>query len=70
MIKIGSSNNSVIFKEMDKNNQPNGKVIKLIPHEKNGEHSQECQHLKNEYKILKKLRHPNIIRVTQHLKCE
>jgi serine/threonine protein kinase len=60
--KIGSSSNSQVFKILE-NQKPTNHALKLISHDKSsGNHQSECSHLHNEYTILKKLSHPNIIK--------
>lgn len=61
MSQIGKSNNSFIYKELDKEGSQIGIALKLIKHTKDNCHSKECAHLKNEFEILNLVRHPNII---------
>lgn len=52
-----------MYIEKDKNSKSLGVVIKTILHKKKGNHCRECYHLHNEYLILSRLNHPNIIRI-------
>ncbi|EAS07672.1 Serine/Threonine kinase domain protein (macronuclear) [Tetrahymena thermophila SB210] len=68
--QIGESSNSCIFSITNKNKQ--SQILKVIKHnsqnsyklegrEQCSGHSRECAHLQNEYNMLRKLNHPNII---------
>jgi len=62
--EIGKSNNSQVYAVKDKKSSKSlGVVIKTILHKRKGNHRKECYHLHNEYKILRQLNHPNIIKI-------
>mmetsp|Transcript_4092 Transcript_4092/g.5865 ORF Transcript_4092/g.5865 Transcript_4092/m.5865 type:complete len:123 (-) Transcript_4092:670-1038(-) len=67
LTQIGKSNNSHIYKQLDKNNQALGQALKLIVHSSSGNHSKECQHLHNEHNLLKNINHCNIVSVKERL---
>lgn len=50
--QIGKSNNSVIYKLLNKEGKPNGRVLKLVMHNSPDVHPKECEHLHNEGNIL------------------
>lgn len=60
--QIGKSNNSVIYKLLNKDGNPNGRVLKLVMHQSPNIHTKECEHLHNEAVILGQCRHPSIIK--------
>ncbi|KRX03328.1 Protein kinase-like domain [Pseudocohnilembus persalinus] len=60
--QIGKSNNSVIYKLLNKEGKPNGKVLKIVMHNEEGTHPKECEHLHNEANMLQNIKHPSIIR--------
>ena len=69
---IGQSNNSQVFAELDRSGHRTGSALKLIMHNPDnskGEpvaHMNECEHLRNEFAILKKVSHPNIIKLIEN----
>lgn len=40
--QIGKSNNSHVYKELDKKGKSVGKALKIIVHQVDGQHSKEC----------------------------
>ena len=65
--QIGKSNNSHIYQELDKNGNSLNMALKIIVHKEHGLHSKECHHLHNEYKIMKNLNHPSILKVSPRI---
>jgi hypothetical protein len=67
LIQIGKSNNSHIYRELNKEGKSLGIVLKIILHQTENQHSKECVQLHNEFNILDKLNHPNIIKIQPKL---
>jgi len=62
--RIGGSNNSVVYEMTSKDTKKSSKskkAFKLVPHDQIHSHSRECAHLSNEFALLSKIAHKNII---------